>query len=386
MLKRIFHRWERSLASVDNNRVVRPFEWGADWLSEQGRAPHGDPETYVRDYVERVMRDFGRVVRRRARIVLRHVAASLRRAPGERMITFQSAITTPHPENNMVTCATSCCARARRERRARPRRRRRGDGPVERRRGRHVGVCRMLAALGISAGAPEPALPRQAGCRRSSHGPTTSCRATSAHADGEPAGRARRPPGRRVAQAAGLRACRHPGHQPRLVPRAADDHPRAPGRRRGGSTTCRRGSATSSGRGYPRRTCAPDSTATSTCPCCVTRGARSVRSATCTRSAPPVAVHLRALRPVVPAAPLDDIVAESRRCGVPTTVRVLPCGHYTTGKAPFKFIDGYTWPRSCGATYSGVRSKTQRSSINRRTLCFRPDPASQIAEDALKAS
>jgi len=36
-----------------------------------------------------------------------------------------------------------------------------------------------------------------------------------------------------------------------------------------------------------------------------------------------------------------DIVDESRRWGVPTTVRVLPCGHYTTGKAPFKYIDGY---------------------------------------------
>ena len=32
-----------------------------------------------------------------------------------------------------------------------------------------------------------------------------------------------------------------------------------------------------------------------------------------------------------------DIIEESRRCNVPTTVRVLPCGHYTTGKAPFKF-------------------------------------------------
>jgi pimeloyl-ACP methyl ester carboxylesterase len=36
-----------------------------------------------------------------------------------------------------------------------------------------------------------------------------------------------------------------------------------------------------------------------------------------------------------------DIIEESRRWKVPTTVRVLPCGHYTTGKSPFKFIDGY---------------------------------------------
>jgi hypothetical protein len=29
-------RWERKLATRDTNRVVRPFEWGADWLSSIG--------------------------------------------------------------------------------------------------------------------------------------------------------------------------------------------------------------------------------------------------------------------------------------------------------------------------------------------------------------
>ena len=32
---------------------------------------------------------------------------------------------------------------------------------------------------------------------------------------------------------------------------------------------------------------------------------------------------------------------EFERQQVPTPVSVLPCGHYTTGKTPFKFIDGY---------------------------------------------
>jgi pimeloyl-ACP methyl ester carboxylesterase len=36
-----------------------------------------------------------------------------------------------------------------------------------------------------------------------------------------------------------------------------------------------------------------------------------------------------------------DFVREFRKRQTPTTVRVLPCGHYTTGVAPFKFIDGY---------------------------------------------
>jgi hypothetical protein len=36
-----------------------------------------------------------------------------------------------------------------------------------------------------------------------------------------------------------------------------------------------------------------------------------------------------------------EFLGEFRRRQVPHEVRVLPCGHYTTGKAPFKFVDGY---------------------------------------------
>ena len=32
VIARPFHAWERRLASVDTNRVVRPFEWGLDWM------------------------------------------------------------------------------------------------------------------------------------------------------------------------------------------------------------------------------------------------------------------------------------------------------------------------------------------------------------------
>jgi hypothetical protein len=30
-----------------------------------------------------------------------------------------------------------------------------------------------------------------------------------------------------------------------------------------------------------------------------------------------------------------------RRYGINLELRVLPCGHYTTGETPFKFIDGW---------------------------------------------
>ena len=35
------------------------------------------------------------------------------------------------------------------------------------------------------------------------------------------------------------------------------------------------------------------------------------------------------------------LVDEFRRRGIPIEVAVLPCGHYSTGVAPFKFLDGY---------------------------------------------
>lgn len=32
MLRAIFHAWERHLADVTKDRVVRPFDWGTDWI------------------------------------------------------------------------------------------------------------------------------------------------------------------------------------------------------------------------------------------------------------------------------------------------------------------------------------------------------------------
>ena len=35
------------------------------------------------------------------------------------------------------------------------------------------------------------------------------------------------------------------------------------------------------------------------------------------------------------------LIEEWRRRGLPLDVRVLPCGHYTTGEAPFKYLDAW---------------------------------------------
>jgi hypothetical protein len=41
----------------------------------------------------------------------------------------------------------------------------------------------------------------------------------------------------------------------------------------------------------------------------------------------------------------EDLVREFQRRGIPHEVAVLPCGHYSTGKTPFKFIDGWMLTR-----------------------------------------
>jgi dienelactone hydrolase len=37
----------------------------------------------------------------------------------------------------------------------------------------------------------------------------------------------------------------------------------------------------------------------------------------------------------------EQLVAEFRRRGLAHQVTSLPCGHYSSGRAPFKFVDGY---------------------------------------------
>src|SRR5258705_1169811 len=109
MLTRFFHRWERQLASVTKDRVVRPFEWGLDWIPVNG---HSDaaPAARVHAWVDEVMRDTGAFFDvpptyayqfdpprfGEAGPAVRHAAAK-----GEAgTLRFPSALVTPHPENN----------------------------------------------------------------------------------------------------------------------------------------------------------------------------------------------------------------------------------------------------------------------------------------------
>ena len=98
-----FHAWERRLASVTTDRVVRTFEWGLDWISANGHVAQ-EPADRLRHWVDEVMRhtstffdapptsdyDFEPSGPARLR---RGEAGTLR---------FPSARVTPHKENNTV--------------------------------------------------------------------------------------------------------------------------------------------------------------------------------------------------------------------------------------------------------------------------------------------
>jgi hypothetical protein len=117
--------WEDRLTSVDNNRVVRPLEWGVDWAHDwpcRNGVPPGqipaNPEKFFAEYNQRIIaqsdefysyqtpEDF-RLERREVQVF------STREVPDQRLeakvrgtyadfLRFTSPVRTPHTENDLV--------------------------------------------------------------------------------------------------------------------------------------------------------------------------------------------------------------------------------------------------------------------------------------------
>ncbi len=99
MLQALFHAWERRLASVTTDRVVRPFDWGLDWMSHRHAAAVDPPHELIDDWVTEVMTDtdaFYTPPPTAAYTLGAGVEA------GEQLLTFPSALDTPHVSNNTV--------------------------------------------------------------------------------------------------------------------------------------------------------------------------------------------------------------------------------------------------------------------------------------------
>jgi dienelactone hydrolase len=147
MLQAFFHAWERHLSSVSKDRVVRPFEWGLDWIPRNGSGPGADPPPaeILSEWVSDIMRDTDAFYAVEPTSDYRVEKAA--DAP-EWRLTFPSALRTPQPENNTVYCRVFP---------AHSRRRRRTRAAVvvlpqwNADAGGHVGMCRLLAMSEMTA-------------------------------------------------------------------------------------------------------------------------------------------------------------------------------------------------------------------------------------------
>jgi hypothetical protein len=144
VLQALFHAWERRLASVTTDRVVRPFEWGLEWIPSNGHPPGAAPSRVMADWVAGVMADS-------AAFFTPPPTSDYHLRPGgpgtPATLTFPSAFTTPHPENDTVYCRYFPAAPT-------------GSRPAgavlvlpqwNADEGGHFGLCRLLNMAGMSA-------------------------------------------------------------------------------------------------------------------------------------------------------------------------------------------------------------------------------------------
>jgi len=137
VLARVFHHWERRLAAVTTDRTEHPFDWGLEWLGATDG--HGDLRAGAQ--LERLADE----AVGQSDDFFAHEPCDDYTLTGDRL-AFPSAIRTPHRENNLVR-ARLFPARTR-ESRARavlvlPQWNADADG--------HVGLCRLLTRFGITA-------------------------------------------------------------------------------------------------------------------------------------------------------------------------------------------------------------------------------------------
>jgi hypothetical protein len=170
MLQALFHAWERQLSDVTKNRVVRPFDWGLDWLpafalpafalgasarraesaGEAEPAGHAESADIVRSWVASVMADtdaFFTPAPTTQYVLSAGPWGAGDGASSDRLLTFPSALETPHARNNTVYCRLIEPKKTK----ARPRAAVLVMPQWNSDPGGHVGLCRLLAMNGMTA-------------------------------------------------------------------------------------------------------------------------------------------------------------------------------------------------------------------------------------------
>jgi hypothetical protein len=127
-------RWETELATRDTNRVVRPFEWGADWLNVP--AKNGDTGAELLHFLEASIA--------RSDQFYASAGCPTKYDLSGGVLRFPSAVESPHPKNNLVHA--DLFAAKNEQRRAvvvLPQWNSDANG--------HVGLCKLLNRFGITA-------------------------------------------------------------------------------------------------------------------------------------------------------------------------------------------------------------------------------------------
>ena len=143
MLAQLFHRWETRLADGSHNaRIVRPFDWGLDWIPTNGHPPEPSPEQAVRNWIDTVMGDTDAFFTPPPTADYAFVRNSSEPHDAG-TLTFPSALTTPHDVNNTVYARLFPAGDKRRAVVVLPQWNSDAGG--------HLGLSRLLARMGITA-------------------------------------------------------------------------------------------------------------------------------------------------------------------------------------------------------------------------------------------
>jgi dienelactone hydrolase len=135
MIDRLFHAWERHLAAVTSDRVVRRFEWGTEWL-DGGKYPPTEAREIVNTWSAKAMEDTPRFF---------ETPATDEYHLENELLSFPSALETPDPANNTVYARYQPAAPNITPKRAIVVLPHWNAGPEE-----HMSLSRLIAKFGIS--------------------------------------------------------------------------------------------------------------------------------------------------------------------------------------------------------------------------------------------
>ncbi|RPJ58719.1 MAG: abhydrolase domain-containing 18, partial [Acidobacteria bacterium] len=150
MIAPIFHAWERRLHARTPDRVVRPFDWGLEWIPGNGHTHEDRPDEIIARWGACALADSDAFFAAPPTSEYDWQPDPARADGSPGTLAFPSVVTTPDRENNTVYARLFPAAG-------------RKGGAEDRRRavlvlpqwnadaGWHVGLCQLLARFGISA-------------------------------------------------------------------------------------------------------------------------------------------------------------------------------------------------------------------------------------------